>query len=70
MGFLQLRSRPVGGAREHRNQSGYRSPGRTTKNEFRLEYLARDAQQQAGQQGAGEKEQHRGLVRGTHMFKI
>jgi hypothetical protein len=56
--------------REYRYQSGYRSPGRTTKIEFRLEYLARDAQQQAGQQGAGEKEQHHGLVRGTHGGKI
>src|SRR6185295_17007761 len=66
-GSLQLRSRTSGRAREHRNQSGFRSPGRTTNNEFRLEYLARDAQQQAGQQGAGKKEQHRGLVRGTHI---
>jgi hypothetical protein len=49
---------------------GIDRPAAQQKNEFRLEYLARDAQQQAGQQGAGKKEQHRGLVRGTHGCKI
>jgi hypothetical protein len=40
------------------------------QNRIEVEYLARDAQQQARQQGAGKKEQHRGLVRGTHGRKI
>jgi hypothetical protein len=31
-----------------------------------VEYLARKAQQQAGQQKAGKEEQHVGLTQGTH----
>jgi hypothetical protein len=69
MGFSSRPAPDTGRARKYRCQPGL-IPRPHCVIEFKLEYLARDAQQQAGQQGAGEKEQHHGLVRGTHGRKI
>jgi hypothetical protein len=60
----------IHGARKNLVNPGFVHPAAQQQSKFRLEYLARDAQQQACQQGAGKEEQHRGLVLGTHGCKI
>jgi hypothetical protein len=72
MGFSCLAASRRAARRTHENHGPIRVGYTRAHNkiEFRLEYLARYAQQQAGQQGAGKKEQQVGLVRGTHINKI
>jgi len=67
MMLSELLARGAQEARAIQNDPGSDGPGRKgNTNEMGVEYLAPGAQQQAGQQGAGKKENRNGLTRGTH----